>query len=272
MKKINFTKILEILSALVFIILFGFPFIWMFFSSVKSSSEIVAVPPTLFPQQWQFENFIVAWRSGPFFKYTINSLIVALSIVALQLITVIPAAYAYARYDFFGKKFFWYLSLSTMMIPGTLTFLPIYLLFSSFGLINTLWSLILPFTSSIFGIFLLRQSIMRIPNEIIEAAQLDKAGEAKIIRRIVFPMIKPSILTISMLTFIGRWNDYFWPLMMTTKDDVRTLPIGVTALGMSDALPDWNLVMAANIILVFPILVIYVLAQKQIFQAFVPAN
>lgn len=157
----------------------------------------------------------------------------------------------------------------TLMIPTQLIFLPVYLQMSSWGLLDTLWALILPFASSAFGIFLLRQSFKQVPEELLEAARLDQASEWKIIMKIMVPMAKPVLITFGMFSFIAHWNDYFWPLVMTTTDASRTLPLGITKLREVDGGVAWNILMAGNLILVIPILFIFFFAQRQIIRAFI---
>lgn len=257
-------NILVILLAGVFI---G-PFLWMVLTAFKTLSETLSVPPTFIPQEWKFENFALAWNSGPFLKYTMSSIIVTFSVVALQMLTIIPAAYAFARYKFPGRNLLFSATLITMMIPAQLIFLPVFLMMSKANLINTYWSIILPFASSAFGIFLLRQRFMQVSEEILEAARLDNASELKILYKVMVPQAKGTLVTIGLFTFISVWNDYFWPLVMTTNDNVRTLPLGVSMLRSTMDGIRWNVLMAGNIILVFPIIVVFIIAQKRIIEAF----
>lgn len=169
---------------------------------------------------------------------------------------------------FKGKSVFWAITLLCLMIPMQLIFLPNYISFSRVNLLNTNWSLILPFATSAFGIFLLRQTFVAVPEEIIEAARLDNASEFTIIRKIFMPLARPTIVTLVLFTFISRWNDYFWPLTMTTIDEARTLPVGVAMLKMTDQGIPWNTIMAANVIMLLPILIIYIFAQDKIIKAF----
>ena len=185
-----------------------------------------------------------------------------------QLLTVVPAAYAFARFDFKGKGIFFGMVLATTMIPAQLVFLPVFLVLSKMGLINTYWSLILPQATSAFGIFMLRQSFMQIPKELIEAARLDKAGEFKIMFKVMLPMCRSTVATMSILTFIWSWNDYFWAKVLTTSDAVRTLPVGITALRDVDGGVANHIVMAGNLIMLLPILIAFIVAQKQILKAF----
>lgn len=231
-------------------------------------TETLSVPPTFIPQEWKFENFALTWNSGPFLKYTMSSIIVTFSVVALQMLTIIPAAYAFARYKFLGRNLLFSATLITMMIPAQLIFLPVFLMMSKANLINTYWSIILPFASSAFGIFLLRQRFMQVSEEILEAARLDNASELKILYKVMVPQAKGTLVNIGLFTFISVWNDYFWPLVMTTNDNVRTLPLGVSMLRSTMDGIRWNVLMAGNIILVLPIIVVFIIAQKRIIEAF----
>lgn len=261
-------KILRIIALIIVSVIFLGPFLWMVFTSFKPLAEALRLPPTFLPETWVPQNYVDAWNSGPFLHYTKNSIIVTLSVVALQLLTIIPASYAFAKMEFKGKNILFSLILVTMMIPAQLIFLPVYLMFSKANLINTYWSLILPWASSAFGIFLLRQRFMQVPDEIIEAAVLDNTPTWKIIFKIMLPQARGTVITIALLNFIGTWNDYFWPLVMTSNDDVRTLPLGVSMLKSTLDGIHWNTVMAGNVILILPIVIIYIFAQREIIKAF----
>jgi sn-glycerol 3-phosphate transport system permease protein len=262
-------KILEWFLLIVVTFIFVFPFLWMMVTAFKTLPEVYRFPPTLIPEVWELGNFAIAWESGPFLRYTINSIIVAVGILILQLLTAVPAAYAFARYQFRGRGLLFGLTLVALMIPPQVVFLPIYVQMSNWGLVNTLWSLILPYGTSAFGIFLLRQAFMQIPDEIIEAARLDNASEWKIMWRVMAPIAKPVLITFGLFSFIYHWNDYFWPLILTNSDAVRTLPIGIAMLKDTEGNTVWNVIMAGNMILVLPILIVFFFAQRQIISAFV---
>lgn len=250
-------------------LVFLFPFLWMFLTAFKTMPEVYQFPPTWWPESWQLENFRIAWGSGPFLTYVLNSILVAGGILVLQFLIAVPAAYAFARYRFPGRNWLFGLSLIALMIPAQVIFLPVYVEMSHWGLVNTLWALILPFGASAFGIFLLRQSFMQVPDEVIEAARLDNASEWKIMWTIMVPMAKPVLVTFGLFSFIYHWNDYFWPLIMTNSDSVRTLPIGISMLKAAEGGKQWNVIMAGNMILVLPILVVFFFAQRHIISAFV---
>ena len=253
---------------LLLIFLIAYPFIWMVFTSFKPFKETTIYPPTLLPTNWTTEGYVKALEMVDVATFLKNSLIVSLTVLVLQYLVIVPAAYAFARCKFRFKGFFFGIVLLGFMIPQQVTFIPIYLMFSKAGLLQSLIPQILPFISNAFGIFLLRQYFMQIPEEIIEAARLDDAGELKIILRIMIPMARPAIFTIGLLSFISSWNSYFWPLIMTTKDAYRTLPIGVAMLNSQEGGRLWNVLMAGNMFLVVPILIVYLFANKQIRKAF----
>lgn len=262
------SKTTRTLFNVVLILVFFIPFYWMAITSIKTLGETLAFPPKFWVTNPQWENFQTALESIKFWDALKNSIIVTLGILVLQVVTIVPAAYAFARYEFIGKKLSFGIVLATMMIPAQLVFLPIFLLLSKLELVNTYWSLILPQATSAFGIFMLRQNFMQVPEELIEAARLDRASEFKIIYRIMLPIARPTVVTLAMLTFIGSWNDYFWPMVLTTTDAVRTLPVAVTSLSMVDGGVAHNIVMAGNMFLIVPIIVVYMFAQKHIIKGF----
>lgn len=258
----------RIIISLIILLVFFIPFFWMVLTSIKTLGDTLTFPPSFWVSNPNWENFSKALSTGPFLKYTINSLIVTGSTLVLQFITIIPAAYAFARYRFKGKNGFFALIMATMMIPAQLVFLPVFLMFSKWGMVNSYLSLILPFASSAFGIFMLRQTFMQVPQELIEAGRLDNASEFKIMHKIMLPMAKPTLVTLGLLTFISTWNDYFWPLVLTTKDAMRTLPVGVAGISTVDGGVAYNVLMAGNMILIIPVLIVFFIAQKQIIKAF----
>ena len=250
------------------VLVFFFPFFWMAASSLKTLGETMQFPPSLLPADPQWQNYQSAWTSIPFGKYLVNSCIVTASVLVLQALTVVPAAYAFSQYDFKGKNLLFGGTLITMMVPAQLVFLPLFVLFAKWHLINTYASLILPFATSAFNIFMLRQTFNQMPRELVEATRLDGASEFKIVVRLFLPMAKATLVTCALLTFISTWNDYFWPLVLTTNDAVRTLPVGVASMRASESGINFHVLMAANVLLSLPILVIYLFANKHIIKAF----
>lgn len=261
-------NVISALCKVLVICIIAYPFIWMVFTSFKPYAETTVYPPTLLPRQWTTEGYVKALEMVDVWGFLKNSIVVSLAVLALQYLIIIPAAYAFARCKFRGKGFFFGIVLMGFMIPQQVTFVPVYLMFSKAGILQSFWPQILPFIANAFGIFLLRQYFMQIPEEIIEAARLDDASEPMIILKIMIPMARTAIFTIGLLSFISSWNSYFWPLIMTTKDTFRTLPIGVAMLNSQEGGRLWHVLMAGNMFLVVPILAVYLIANKQIRKAF----
>lgn len=254
---------------LLLVCAFALPFAWMISTSLKTLPETMIFPPEWIPDEPVWRNYAVAWNSGPFLRYLLNSFIVSVGILALQMLTIIPAAYAFARFRFPGKGLLFGLVMATLMIPAQLIFLPVYLMLSEWKLLNTHLALILPFASSAFGIFLLRQSFLQTAEELIEAARLDNTPEWKIMLRIMAPLARPVLVTFALFSFITHWNDYFWPLVMTTNESARTLPLGIAKIRETEGTVTWNVLMAANVMLAVPALLVFFAAQRQIIRAFV---
>ncbi|MCS7462714.1 carbohydrate ABC transporter permease [Paenibacillus doosanensis] len=249
--------------------IFVIPFLWMISTALQTLEETLAFPPTWVPSVPQWSNFVSAMSAGPFLTYTRNSIAITLSIIVLQSLVMIPAAYAFAKYRFKGNALFFGLVLLAFMIPGQVTFIPVYLMLADAGLIKSLWPQIIPFMSNAFGIFLLRQYFMQITHELIEAARLDNASELRIMTHIMVPMSMPALATIALFSFVSHWNDYFWPLVMTDSAAVRPLTMGIAMLRETEGISNWHIIMAGNVVLVVPILIVYLLASKQIVKAFV---
>lgn len=262
------TRVVRWIVNVLLVLVFFFPFLWMVTSSLKTLGETMSFPPSLFPASPQWQNYSQAWGSIPFGKYIVNSLVVTLTVLVMQLITVVPAAYAFSQYKFWGKGILFGITLVTMMVPAQLVFLPLFILFAQWGMINTYWSLILPFATSAFNIFMLRQTFNQMPQELVEAARLDGASELKIVVKLFLPMAKATLVTCALLTFINTWNDYFWPLVLTTNDTVRTLPVGVASMRASESGINYQILMAANVVLTLPIMIVYLFANKHIIKAF----
>ena len=261
--------VVDAVAKVFLIIIMAFPFFWMISTALQTLKETISVPLTLWPATPQWGNFAEVFKTINVATYLKNSIIVCVSIVFIQYLIIVPCAYSLAKYDYKGKPLVFGLVLLGQMIPMQLTFLPIYFMFSKAGLINTYASLIVPFISNPFGIFMLRQYFMQVPTEIIEAARLDNASDIKIMFKIMMPMVKSALVTIGLLSFISNWNNYFWALIMTNNDAIRTLPIGITLLKDSETMARWNIIMAGNLLLVLPMLALYIIASKKIRNAFV---
>lgn len=260
---------LDVLGKLLLILVMAFPFFWMISTALKTLAETLQYPPALLPESLQWSNFPEVFKTIPVWTYLRNSLIVCTSTVLLQYLIIVPCAYSLAKYDYKAKPLIFALVMLGQMIPMQITFLPVYFMFSKLGLMDTYTAMIVPFISNPFGIFMLRQYFMQIPSEVIEAARLDNASDLKIMFKVMMPMVKSALITIGLLAFISNWNNYFWPLIMTSKDAYRTLPIGISLLKDAETLQKWNIIMAGNLLLVLPMLGLYIVASKKIRNAFV---
>ncbi|MCD6518737.1 MAG: carbohydrate ABC transporter permease [Anaerolineae bacterium] len=255
---------------------FMFPFFWAFISSGKSAAEIASYPPTLWPKKMLFvENYSRIWTEAPFLLWIRNSAV----ITSLNLIGAIASAsvvaYSFARFEYPGKNLWFFLMLSTMMIPGEVRLIPTYLIFKSLGWINTIKPLVVPawFGGGAFNIFLLRQFYMTIPRDLDEAAEMDGAGPLRIFLNVILPLSKPAIATAATLGFIGNWNNFMGPLIylndpekMTAVQGLRYFALGTTYSQLSAGPPKDNLLMAASIVVALPCLILFFVAQKYFVQ------
>lgn len=243
-------------------VLTAFPFIWMLTSSVTPLSESYSYPPKLLPSHPTFSAFITLFRDLDFGRYLINTLVVvAIGFVGMFLMAM--AGYAFAKFRFRGNRLLFILVLSTMMIPVQVTMIPTYLILNQISLTNTLVGIALPTLVSGFSVFLFRQFMTTIPDEVLEAARLDGAGEFHIFRTIVLPMSKSILAVVGVLTFISGWNSFLWPLIIANDQSHYTLAVGLSLLNKQLAINP-PLQMAGASLMVIPIVVVFVLLQKHI--------
>lgn len=237
------------------------PFAWMFFSAIKPNNEIFTSPPTLFPSNPNWGNFIDAWTSGDYTQYFINTAIISVLTTVITLFICSLAGYTFAKYDFFGKKTLFLFFLGTMMIPMQVIMIPIFLMMAKLGLLNSYWSVILPLAANAYGVFLMRQFMSTIPTELIEAARIDGCSDFRIFWQIVLPLTKPALVTLGILTFLGAWNEFLWPLIMLDSPDMMTLQVALTQFqGQYEV--KWNLLMAASALSMIPIALIFIVFQR----------
>lgn len=255
--------LLTIIAALVLI-----PFAWMISTSLKPDlSAIFVFPPEWIPNPPMWSNYLKAWEAAPFGRYLVNSVIVSVSSTALQVFNACLCAYVFARIKFPGRDILFLLFLAVLMIPTQVTVVPDYIIFSRLNWLDTYWALIIPFTVTAYGTFLIRQSFLTIPNDLVDAAIIDGASHFGILRHVMIPLSKPMIITFALLTFIWRWNDYFWVLIMTNSDSMRTLPVGL--IGMSagpEGGANWQILMAATALVIAPVMLLFSLAQRSFIE------
>ncbi|OJF93807.1 carbohydrate ABC transporter permease [Alkalibacterium sp. 20] len=242
------------------------PFIWMILSAFKTNAEIVSLEQNVFPEQWTFDNFRILFERLNFDVYFINTVIItALSFIGLFLNAM--AGFAFAHYDFKGKEFLFMLVLATMMIPGQVTMIPVYLILNQLSLTNTYLGIVLPTLTSAFGIFLFRQFFSSISEEFFEAARLDGASEFYVFFRVALPLSKPILAVQGILTFIGGWNSFLWPLIIANDQKYYTLSVGLQLLQGQHA-SNHALQMAGAAFMVIPILIMFIVLQKYILTGF----
>ncbi len=242
------------------------PIAWTVSTSLKPMEEVYAYPPNWIPHQWSWENYVTAWNDAPFGRYAINSIIVTSIIMVSQLVCAALAAYVFARLQFPGREIIFLMFLATMMVPTQVLVVPTFLIFKVLGWFDSYQALTVPFLVSAFGTFLVRQSFLTVPQDLVDAARIDGAGHARIIRHVLIPVSKPAFVSFALLTFTWRWNDYFWPLIMTNSTQMRTLPVGLVFLRTSEGSIQWNVVMAATVFVVAPIMVLFFALQRYFVQ------
>ncbi|MGF7046904.1 multiple sugar transport system permease protein [Paenibacillus sp. DS2015] len=242
------------------------PFIWMFGSSFKPENEFTAIPPTFIPKHPTLDNYINLFVQLDFLIYLKNTLVVVFwAFVGLLLNAV--AGYAFAKFEFPGRNKLYYLVLATMMIPGQVTMIPVYLIINQMHLTNTMAGIVLPGMVGAFGIFLFRQFMSTIPNDLLEAARLDGAGELRIFFTLIIPVAKPVFAVQGILAFIGAWNSFLWPLIMANDEDLYTLSVGLALLKGQHA-SNFGLQMAGAAFMVIPIVIIFTFFQKHIIEGY----
>lgn len=256
--------LLLILGGLVMIV----PFAWMVSTSLKSGEFVLSMPPQWIPNPATLDSYRRIFELYPIGRMLFNSVLVAGLTTLGQLITCSMAAYAFARLKFRGHNLVFLLYLATMMVPFQVTITPLFIMMRIFGWINTYQGLILPGVFSAFGTFLLRQAFMTIPTEYEEAAYMDGASPLTIFLRIILPLSKPALATLSVFAFMGSWNAFLWPLFIVREETLMTLPVGLATL-QGRWLTEWNLVMAGTVITVLPMLLLYLVAQKYLVQGYV---
>jgi multiple sugar transport system permease protein len=247
-------------------LLVAIPFIWMILSAFKPESEVLQLTPTLWPETFTTENFIYLFENMNFGVYLRNTIIVVLcSFVGLFFNAM--AGYAFAKYKFKGREKLFYLVLATMMIPGQVTMIPVYLILNQMGLTNTMAGVVLPGLVGAFSIFLFRQFMSTIPDELLEAARLDGASEFRVFMQLVLPISKPIMAVQGILTFIAGWNSFLWPLIIANDESLYTLSVGLSLLkGQYGG--NFALQMAGSTFMVVPIVIIFIIFQKHIIEGY----
>jgi len=240
-----------------------FPLLYVLSLSFMRKTEVFKYPPELIPEELQIGNYIAALNTAPLGRFLLNSLIIASAITVLQLFTGLLAAYALARLNFRGRALVFSLILGTMMVPGEITIIPNYLTVARLDWIDTYYALILPFTASGFGIFLLYQFIRTIPKELEEAAFLDGASRLRFLFQFVVPLSTPALVSFGVYAFVNAWNQYLWPLVVTQSTTMQTAQIGLGMFRAQNESESWGVIMAATMILISPTIALFIATQRQ---------
>jgi len=237
------------------------PLLWMLSTSLKEPGDIFIYPPQWIPDPVVWQNYVETVTVMPFGRFYFNSTFQAAAVTVLQLLTSSLAAFAFARLRFRGRDLLFLLYLGTMMIPFPVTMIPNFIIVRLLGWIDTFKALILPPAFSAFSTFLLRQYFLSLPIELDDAARVDGASSFRIWWQVLLPLTGPAIATLAIFTFLGQWNNFLWPLIVTNSEHMRTLPVGLAAF-QGQFRVEWHLLMAGSVIALVPILVIYIIGQK----------
>jgi multiple sugar transport system permease protein len=249
-------------------ILIVVPFIYMLSLSLQSEKEALGGDPPFLPAHAMFSNYAVVFKTTPFGRFVLNSIVVAGGITLAHLVLDPLAGYVFAKFRFPGREPLFVAVLSTLMLPFFVRMIPLYIMMASIHWLDTYQGLIVPFITSAFGIFLFRQFIRPLPDELLHAARIDGCGEIGVYIRIVLPQIRPAMAANGLLTFIFQWNEFMWPLLATTTETMRTIPVGLT-LFTREYYALWNLMAVGAVVLFFPGLLVFLLFQRFLVRSMV---
>lgn len=244
-------------------ILTASPLVWAALASFKTPTELATVPPTILPVEPTLANYEQGLATFDFLQYASNSVIVTLASTALTLIINTMAAFALAKYNFRGRNVLFLITLAMIMIPLQVILLPVHQTIASLGMTNTLWGLIIPPAATPTGVFLLRQYMLTLPDETLEAARIDGATELGIFLRIVLPLSMPAIAVLAIFSIIWRWNDFLWPLLVAQSEDVQTLPVAIARFSSQEVVP-LTQILAISVVSIVPVVIIFLVLQRQI--------
>ena len=260
------SQILLILGGILMLL----PLSWMFSTSLRSTAESYSLPPAILPTSWHWENYMTVFQGNvPMLRLASNSLFVAVMVTAGQLLTCSMAGYAFARLRFKGKNPLFILFLAALMVPGQVTIIPVFIIMRSLGLIDNLFALILPALISPFGVFLMRQFFLTVPQELIDAAKIDGAGYWRTFWMVGMPLAGPALSALGILTFNFTWNSYFQPLIFINTWEKMTLPLGIASLRSYMGAGNPSVILAAVTLAVLPVLVVFLAAQRWIIEGMI---
>ena len=242
------------------IAMFG-PVLWAILSSFKPLSELYQFPPAFLPQAWTLANYTEALQKFPFLRYLLNSVTVTLAATLLTLVINSMAAFALSKYEFKGRDALFILMLSTLMIPLQVIMIPVFLVIARLGMVNSLLGLIIPPAATPTGVFLLRQYMLSIPDELLDAARIDGASEWRIYAQIVMPLARPALAVLTVFSIMWRWNDFLWPLIVISSDRWFTLQLGLARF-QGELVTDWNYVLSMTVLSMIPVILVFAFLQR----------
>lgn len=244
------------------LVLMVVPFLWMLSGSLKPEAEIRRVPPTLIPSNLTAVNYSELFGKLDFLAMFVNSVVVAAAVTAGNLVFCSMLGYALAKLEFRGRQAVFVLVISTLMVPALVTFVPLYVLMTNLGMTDSLLGLILPFLATPFGVFLMRQFMQTLPDELIDAARVDGCGELAIFWRVVLPLTKPALAALGIFSFLGSWNNFLWPLVVAQNEQQYTLPVGLALISSGQDFTRFGVLLAGALVVLTPMVVVFLLFQR----------
>ncbi|AJE67333.1 carbohydrate ABC transporter permease [Corynebacterium glutamicum] len=262
-------KIMGYVGMVLAILFIGLPLVFIVLTSFKQQSEIYTQPVTWFPSEFNFDNYANVFERVPFLNYFRNSIIITIILCLVKIILGVISAYALSILRFPGRNLVFLLVISALMVPSEVTVISNYALVSQLGWRDTYQGIIVPLAGIAFGTFLMRNHFMSIPSELIEAARMDHCGHFRLLWKVLLPISMPTLVAFSMITVVNEWNQYLWPFLMAETDNSATLPIGLTMLQNNEGVSNWGPVMAATIMTMLPVLVMFLALQQYMIKGLI---
>jgi multiple sugar transport system permease protein len=260
-RRLNLKSVFANLAVILLAAIVLFPLVWMVSVSFMSQGEAANFPPPLLPAVPTLDHYRELFLVQGMGRYLVNSVILATLATVLALLFTVPAGYAFAKLRFSGRDRLFKLLVAALVVPAQIGTLPLFLMLKSMGLVNTYAGALVPWLASIFGLFLVRQYALSIPDEMLEAARVDGATEIQIFRRVVLPVLQPIVVTLALFVFLGSWNDFLWPLIVLTDQSNYTLPVALAALSR-EHVQDAEMMMAGAVVTVAPVLILFLALQR----------
>lgn len=265
----GFIKAMGYLGMTLAVLFIGLPLVWIVLASLKEQSEIYTYPVQWLPSRPAFENYSDVFNRVPFGDYFRNSILITVILCFIKIVLGVISAYALAILRFPGRNLVFMLIISTLMVPAEVTVISNYAVISQLGWRDTYQGIILPLAGIAFGTFLMRNHFMSIPKELIEAARMDHCGHFRLLWKVLLPISMPTLVAFSMITVVNEWNQYLWPLLISETSDSATLPIGLTMLQNNEGVSNWGPVMAATIMTMMPVLILFLALQQYMIKGLI---